>query len=62
VKNGIKRFNSNSTEENRNLKKNFPKLRSTLPLSERLLLKRGPGTRENVGSKRINLEGNTHAQ
>jgi hypothetical protein len=24
--------------------------------------KRGPGTREKVRSKRINLEGNTHAQ
>jgi hypothetical protein len=24
--------------------------------------RRGPGTRENVRSKRINLEGNTHAQ
>jgi hypothetical protein len=24
--------------------------------------KRGPGTREKVSSKRINLEGNTHAQ
>jgi hypothetical protein len=24
--------------------------------------KKGPGTRENVGLKRINLEGNTHAQ
>jgi hypothetical protein len=24
--------------------------------------KRGPGTTENVRSKRINLEGNTHAQ
>jgi hypothetical protein len=24
--------------------------------------KRGPGTREKIRSKRINLEGNTHAQ
>jgi hypothetical protein len=24
--------------------------------------RRGPGTREKVGSRRINLEGNTHAQ
>jgi hypothetical protein len=35
---------------------------SKIPLCTEANRKRGPGTREKVRSKRINIEGNTHAQ
>jgi hypothetical protein len=37
-------------------------MNTIIEVQEFFLWKRGPGTREKVRLKRINLEGNTHAQ
>jgi hypothetical protein len=39
-----------------------PQLRETKTDTSEANRRRGPGTREKVRSKRINLEGNTHVQ